>query len=191
MNEVKLTKWGRTWTRNKARKYPENWATESEVFDFLYGFARMIKPENVLEIGTFEGDTAIAIAKALKANNMGRVITLDVKDFGQEENIKAEGLEQYVKCVKDNPAGFLEGLSNSYFDMAFIDDGHSYAECSRDLANCHRLIRPNGYILGHDVLMIEGVRQAYDAFISLHKDQYERLVVASYDGVFILKKIYA
>lgn len=190
MNNIKLTKDGRTWTRNVARKYPENWATETEVFDFLYGIVRMTKPERVLEIGTFEGDTAIAIGKALRENGVGNLITLDIKDFDQEANVKEAGLDKYVKCIKEKPDEFLAQLSDNSFDMAFIDDGHSYDDCSRDLRNCHRLVKRFGYILGHDVLMINGVNLAYSAFLDAHKAQYHNLIVASYDGIFILKKLY-
>jgi predicted O-methyltransferase YrrM len=190
MNTLKLNKYGRTWIRNQARSYPENWATEIEVFDFLYGMVRMVKPEKILEIGTFEGDTAIAMAKGLRDNNFGHLITLDIKDFNQENNIKEVGLEKYVKCIKDKPEQFLAELTNNYFDMAFIDDGHSYHEAMRDLENCHRLVKTHGYILGHDVLMVNSVNLAYTTFLDKHKAQYHNLIVSSYDGVFILKKLY-
>jgi predicted O-methyltransferase YrrM len=185
-----MKKWGRIWTRNKARNYPENWATEIEVFDFLYGFVRMIKPEHILEIGTFEGDTAIAMAKGLKENGDGRIITLDVKDFGQEKNIEDMDLTKYVKCVKDKPTEFLDNLPDKYFDMSFIDDGHTYDECMRDLKNSHRLIKSQGYILGHDILEIQGVHLAYSLFLEKYRAQYQNLIISSYDGVFILKKLY-
>lgn len=189
MNTVQMKKDNRIWTRNVARNYPENWAAEIEVFDFLYGFVRMIKPEKVLEIGTFEGDTAIAIAKGLRDNNMGRLITIDIKDFGQEKNITKAGLDKYVKCIKSEPLEYLTHTPDR-FDMAFIDDGHTYEECTRDLENCDRLIKTNGYILGHDVLTINGVSLAYNSFLEKHKDKYHNLIIYSYDGVFILKKLY-
>lgn len=189
MITYKLNKYGRTWIRNQARNYPENWATEIEVFDFLYGFVRMIKPEKILEIGTFEGDTAIAMGKALKENNFGHLTTLDIKDFGQEKVIKDAGLDLYIKCVKNDPLTYLANTPDR-FDMAFIDDGHSYNECMRDLQNCHRLVKTHGYILGHDVQMINSVGLAYSTFLDGHKGQYQNIIITSYDGVFILKKLY-
>ena len=188
MNTVQMKKDNRIWIRNQARNYPENWAAETEVFDFLYGFVRMIKPEKVLEIGTFEGDTAIAIAKGLRDNNMGNLVTLDVKDFGQEKNILEAGLDKYVQCIKSEPLEYLARTTDK-FDMAFIDDGHSYEECIRDLENCHRLIKNYGYVLGHDVLTINEVSLAYSNFLERYKGQYHNLIINSYDGVFILKRI--
>ncbi len=189
MNNMQLKKDGRIWIRNKARTYPEAWATESEVFDFLYGFVRKIKPEKILEIGTFEGDTAIAMARGLRANNFGRLVTLDIKDYGQEIIFTEASLGQYVQCVKSAPLEYLARTTEK-FDMAFIDDGHSYEECIRDLENCNRLVKPYGYILGHDVLMINGVNVAYSSFLERYKAKYHNLILYSYDGVFILKKLY-
>jgi len=189
MSDIQLKKDNRTWTRNKARTYHESWATEVEVFDFLYGFVRMIKPEKVLEIGTFEGDTAIAIAKGLQSNNFGHLTTLDIRDYGQEENIANLELNHYVQCIKSNPLEYITQTTER-FDMAFIDDGHSYEDCIRDLENCNRLIKINGYILGHDILMINGVSLAYNAFLEKYKAKYHNMIIYSYDGVFILKKLY-
>lgn len=45
---------------------------------FLEFIARMIKPDNVLEIGTFTGYSAICLAKGL--NRGGRLITIEVND---------------------------------------------------------------------------------------------------------------
>lgn len=189
MNTIQMQRDGKVWTRNVARNYPLNWTTEVEVFDFLYGFVRMIKPEKVLEIGTFEGDTAIAIAKALRVNNFGGLTTLDTKDYGQEKNIVEAGLDKYIECIKSDPLKYL-AQTNNKFDMAFVDDGHSYEDAIRDLENCDRLVKPHGYILGHDILMINGVSLAYSSFLDKHKAKYHNLIVYSYDGVFMLKKLY-
>jgi predicted O-methyltransferase YrrM len=185
----KLEKCGRTWIRNEARSYPEDWATEVEVFDFLYGFVRMVKPEKVLEIGTFEGDTALAMAKGLKENNFGHLVTLDIQDFGQEKVIADVELTSYVTCIKNDPLIYLANTQDR-FDMAFIDDGHHYDEAIRDLENCHRLVKTHGYILGHDVLMVNSINLAYTNFLDKHKDQYHKIIIDCYDGLFILKKLY-
>lgn len=190
MNKVEIKRDGKTWTRNTARNFYSNWATENEVFDFLYGFTRMIKPEKVLEIGTFEGDTAIAIGKALKENELGHLITLDTTDYGQEKNIAELNLTNYITCIKEKPIEYIQNLIQEY-DMIFIDDGHTYADITRDLTNAHRLIKDKGFILGHDVLAIPDVNAGYTDFTNKYKDQYHKIIINSADGVFILKKIYA
>lgn len=187
---MELKKGLQIWHRHKARNFPEAWSSEEEVSDFLYGMVRMIKPERVVEIGTFEGDAAVAIARGLRDNNFGHLITTDIKDYGQEKVLSDEGLSEYVTFVKENPNEYLDSLPGGV-DMVFIDDGHAYHEVIRDLEKAHRLIKVHGFILGHDVLMIPDVTRAYDNFTTRYKDQYHKIIVNSYDGVFMLKKVYA
>jgi len=189
MEIMELKKWGRVWHRVKSRTQKDAWATESEVFDLLFGMVRSVKPENVLEIGTFEGDTAVAMAKALKENGNGHLTTLDIKDYQQENVIEDAGLSDWVKCIKSNPNEYIDTIPSSSVDFIFIDDGHSYPEVIRDLENAHRLIKPYGYILGHDILMVPDVANAFKNFMSRYGKQYESTVISTYDGVFILRRI--
>ena len=202
-----LTKDSHVWTKIKARKFNADWASEVEVGEFLKAFVRMIKPEACLEIGTFEGDAAIAIAQGIKENyqdsehNSCYLTTVDNKDYGQKENIKDAGLEKWVHCITnigDDLIGTLrkrlyksDNFSEdmvSAFDMIFIDDGHSYNEVMRDLENAHQLCMNGGYILGHDVLAIPDVKNALNEFCLKYGNQYERLILYSYAGLFILHR---
>ena len=54
-----------TWTKK------ENWSTEDEVYEFIYGMVRAVKPHVCVESGTFQGDGSVAIAEALIENNNG------------------------------------------------------------------------------------------------------------------------
>lgn len=190
MKEIfELRNGNKIWHRIKARNFPESWSSETEVSDFLYGFVRMIKPERVLEIGTFEGDASLAIAKGLRDNKLGHLITTDIKDYGQEKVIEDEGLSRYVTVVKENPKEFLDTVDFT-FDMIFIDDGHSYSEVTRDLEVSHRLTKNHSYILGHDVIMIFDVEAAYNRFLEAHPDTYEKIIIENYDGLFILRKMH-
>lgn len=184
-----LVKNNRIWTRKEARNFPEAWASEDEVLEFLYSFVRMIKPTFCLEIGTFEGDASISIAKALKENDDDGILqTADIKDFGQEKNIKDAGYSKFVKCFIANPPFTADFLLNAKCDFIWIDDGHSYDEVTRDLGIAHNLCIKDGYILGHDIVSIKTVRQAYNDFIAKYGNQYEQMTVTSYNGLFILKK---
>jgi predicted O-methyltransferase YrrM len=192
MNKKILTKGNKNWTQNYARNYPEIWASEIETSDFLYGLVRLIKPEDCLEIGTFEGDASIAIGKALKDNNLGTLFTTDIKNFGQIKNIEDEKLLSIVECFIGSSERVSDVLNHlPPKDFIFIDDGHSYAEVTRDLEIAHKLCINESYIVGHDVIGIDTVTQAYRDFLIKHKDQYENIILNSYAGLFILKKIYA
>ena len=167
---------------------------EYELKDFLYGFTCMVKPFKALEIGTFEGASSIAIAKALEANKQGMLWTYDIADFDQKKFIAKAGLTERVICTIDDAKNILTKLSinagtEGMFEMAFIDDGHSFEDATRDLNICHKLVTKFGYILGHDIHSTPSVNDAYEAFLGKYGHLYERLVVASYCGLFILKRI--
>ncbi len=191
INSVPQFRWGLTWRRPKAMHYHENWAVEEETADFLYGFTRAIKPARVLEIGTFEGVSACAIGQALKKTQSGKLWTFDYKDYGQKEYIKSQGLEDYVECIiGENPTAILEVYEKEgKFDMSFVDDGHEFDLAFRDILVSDKVIRQYGYILGHDVIEIPSVTQALDTFLADHPNQYEKLIVSSYNGVFMLRKL--
>src|SRR5262250_1709412 len=63
---------GRTWTASDV------WASEDEVYDFLYGLVRLFKPKVILETGTYKGGAAKAMALAAKENGIGHVISCDI-----------------------------------------------------------------------------------------------------------------
>ena len=68
----KLTrKDGKSWEQPMARNFNRPMATEIETGELLYGLVRAIKPTNAIETGTFEGFSAVNMAKALKQNKKG------------------------------------------------------------------------------------------------------------------------
>lgn len=74
---------------------------ESEVGEFLYGFLRMMKPQNVLETGTHLGVGASYMGMALKDNAKGLLETIEyIPEIHQQakERITKMGLDAYVKC---------------------------------------------------------------------------------------------
>jgi predicted O-methyltransferase YrrM len=183
-----MQKGNKIWSRKDPENIGKNWGSEIELGEFLYGFVRLVKPEKCLEIGTFEGDGAIAIGNGLFDNKLGKLLTVDIEDFGQKNNIKNEQLESVVDCEIYNGKFSHEFMEESKCDFIFIDDGHEYHEVVRDLEVAHKLCVQGGYILGHDVGAIKTVKQAYNDFLIKYQNQYENLVLFSYAGLFILHK---
>lgn len=186
MTNVK--KWGVTWEKETG-KSGLDWAVEQETADFLYGFTRLIKPVRVLEIGTFEALSSTAIGKALKRNNLGKLYTIDKKDYGQRKIIKDEKLEDWVECIIDNAEEARKLIQYGLFDMIFIDDGHSYEDITRDLLVSESLVRRFGYILGHDIFTVSDVEKGVYDFRTTRPNEYEYTVISSYTGLFILRKM--
>src|SRR5438270_10365431 len=63
--------------------HPERWSmydsmtAEVEVLEFLRSLVRTVKPQTVVETGTFMGISTLWIAQGLKANGFGKIITLE------------------------------------------------------------------------------------------------------------------
>lgn len=192
MKKVLLNKNKSTWTRINSEKSGNDWSVENELLDFLYGFTRLTKPFNVIEIGTFEGASAVSIGKALEDNKQGHLWTFDMQDFGQVNFIKQNNLSERVSCIIQN-ANDMSPLNNPIlnkkFNMAFIDDGHEFESALRDLKICHDVLEKNGYIIGHDVLAIKTVNDAFNVFLQKNGVSYEKIILDTYCGLFILKKI--
>jgi predicted O-methyltransferase YrrM len=117
--------------------------------------SRMICPENILEIGTFTGYSAICLARGLKHN--GCMYTIEINDelisYASEFFNKA-GLSGKIKQLQGDAREIIPGL-NIIFDLVYID-----AE-KTDYAEYYKLVfdkvRSGGLILADNVIWDEKV----------------------------------
>jgi predicted O-methyltransferase YrrM len=134
--------------------HPERWhmydsmTAEAEVLEFLYTLVTTIKPNLVVETGSFLGVSTLWIAKALKANGFGKIISceFDPLVFAKaQEKIAASGLAEWIELRN---ASSLEMRVEGTIDLFFSDSDMPIreAEVKRFLPQ----IRPTGVILMHD-----------------------------------------
>lgn len=117
---------------------------------FLEMISMMIRPENILEIGTFTGYSAICLAKGLKPG--GKLITIELNDelsgFAHSFITRA-GLELKIKQMTGNALDIITGL-DQMFNLVFIDgDKREYIEYYRLIID---KVKPGGFILADNVL---------------------------------------
>jgi len=90
--------------------------------------SRMITPDNILEIGTYTGYSAICLAKGL--SDKGKLITIEKNDeilSLARKFIEKAGLQDKIEILSGNALDILPGI-NSIFDLVFIDaDKKDYA----------------------------------------------------------------
>src|ERR1700704_984694 len=91
--------------------HPERWrmfdsmTAEAEVLEFLRTVVTTIKPELVVETGTFSGISTLWIAEGLKANGRGRIVTceFDPKIYeSAKARIAASGLVEWVELRNES-----------------------------------------------------------------------------------------
>jgi predicted O-methyltransferase YrrM len=110
---------------------------------------RLIGARRALEIGTFTGYSALAVALALPLD--GKLICCDVSEEWTQmaqRYWRAAGVAERIDLRLGQAAETLAALSASgedgHFDFAFIDaDKENY---DRDYEHCLKLVRPGGLI---------------------------------------------
>ncbi len=159
----------------------------------------MVRPKNILEVGTFSGYSAICMAEGLDEG--GTVWTFEIND--EQEDFTRPWIEQ--SPVADR-IRFIIGDANVEapklgitFDMAFIDgDKRTYAETYEMVMS---VLRTGGYILADNTLW-DGhvVDRAYDhdrqtAAIERFNDlvaadpRVERVILPLRDGLTLIRKV--
>jgi len=141
------------------------------------------RPLTGAEIGVFIGDNAKFILDTL---NLQRLYLIDPFDpnndfeayikprVGKARAHVVKRLEQYEHIVTWLFVTSDEAVDRitDILDFVYIDGNHSYEYVKRDIGNYYRLVRPGGFVGGHDYMMrkkppIEAKR-AVDEFVQEH-----------------------
>ncbi len=134
--------------------HPERWkmfdsmTAEVEVLEFLKRTVTTLKPNLVVETGSFMGISTLWIAEGLKQNGFGKVITCeyDAKVCAQaQEKLEASGLMPWIECRNESS---LEMKVGGAIDLFFSDSDIEIRE--QEVRRFLPQISPNGLILMHD-----------------------------------------
>ena len=122
---------------------------------------RMIRPKNILEIGTFSGYSAISMAEGLDSD--GQLYTFEINDEMEDFTRPwIEGSEVASKIHFIIGDALIEAPKLGItFDMAFMDgDKRTYRDCYEMVMG---ILKPGGFILADNTLW-DGhvIDQAYD-----------------------------
>jgi prolipoprotein diacylglyceryl transferase len=134
--------------------HPERWhmydsmTAEVEVLDFLKVLVTTIKPELVVETGTFSGLSTLRLAEGLKANGFGRVITCeyDPKVFAAaKERFAKSGLGEWIEARNESS---LQMRVDGRIDLLFCDSDAPIR--GQEVRHFLPQVNPYGLILMHD-----------------------------------------
>ena len=159
---------------------------------------RMIRPKNILEVGTFSGYSAICMAEGLDEG--GKVWTFEIND--EMEDFTRPWIENSPVADKID---FRIGDANVEapklgvtFDLAFVDgDKRTYVETYEMVL---RLLRPGGYIIADNTLwdghvtdpaydhdhQTQGIRRFNDHVAA--DNRVEQVIVPLRDGLTLIRK---
>lgn len=159
----------------------------------------MIRPRNILEVGTFSGYSAICMAEGLEEG--GKVWTFEINDEQEDFTrpwIEGSPVSDKIKFIIGDAITIAPSLG-VVFDMAFVDgDKRTYVETYEMTMS---VLRRGGYIIADNTLWDGHVTDhAYDrdsqtAGIRRFNDhvaadpRVEKVILPLRDGLTIIRKI--
>jgi caffeoyl-CoA O-methyltransferase len=162
-------------------------------------FSRMIKPANILEVGTYTGYSAICLAEGLQPE--GKITTIDINEELEDmvrQYFDDAGITDKVDYRIGDAMEIVAKLKDIY-DLVFIDaDKINYS-------NYYDLIidkvRQGGYIVADNVLWSgkitateakkdKNIRALVEFNTKVHQDErVENVLLPVRDGLMILRKL--
>jgi len=137
------------------------WTTERETGEFLASLIRLLRPRQVLELGTFKGATTLQLIRALPVTVKPRVVTVDCSDL---RSTALRKLDSYYSFVMGQDLEVLPTLTAS-FDFIYLDTLHTYDHTKAQMALV-RALHPRAVVAVHDVLSFPPVASALEEFTS-------------------------
>ncbi len=159
---------------------------------------QMIRPKNILEVGTFSGYSALCMAEGLE--DEGHLYTFEIND--EQEEFTRPWIEQSPLA---NRITFIIGDAireaprlDITFDMAFLDgDKRTYVETYEAVLP---LVRPGGFLLADNTLwdghvidpdydrdhQTQGIRQFNDYIAQ--DIRVEQVILPLRDGLTLIRK---
>ena len=159
---------------------------------------QMVKPRNVLEVGTFSGYSAICLAEGIEEG--GKVYTFEMNDEMEDSTrpwSEGSAVSDKIEFIIGDAITEAPKLG-IIFDMAFIDgDKRTYIETYEMVL---KILRPGGVILADNTLwdghvidpeydndhQTQGIR-AFNDYVA-KDDRVEKVILPLRDGLSILMK---
>lgn len=140
---------------------------------------KVTNARRVLEIGTFDGFTALNFAANIEADG-GEVVTVDLPQGQDQDELRAGGISNAItsgvvgtmfrgepeaariRQVWGDSAVLDWHALGGPFDIIFIDGSHDYKYVLSDSMNAIDCVRPGGMIFWHDYGQAVDVSRAVD-----------------------------
>lgn len=134
--------------------HPERWhmydsmTAEVEVLEFLRTLVTTLKPELIVETGSFLGVSTLWMAEGLRSNGFGRIVSCEFDPIvfaRAEERIAASGLASFIELRNESS---LEITVPGTIDLLFSDSDMPIRE--HEVRRFLPQLRPTGLVLLHD-----------------------------------------
>jgi predicted O-methyltransferase YrrM len=140
----------------------------------LYAVIRNLRPDHIVEIGTYKGGTTEGLARAVQANGHGVVHTVSPFDIERFERTAAcwpTELRQQVRYHPVDSMAFFMTADQERIQLGIVlvDGNHDYEFASFDIQAAARRLQPGGFIFIDNVSQA-GPYFAVRDFLAQHPD---------------------
>jgi len=157
------------------------WSLDLQELVHLLTIIRFTGAKQILEIGTFDGFTALNVAANL--DDGGQISTVDLPQERQEfegtitnlsdarivgVQYRGEKEETRIKQLWADSTTTDWTTFGSRFDLILVDACHEYPYVKSDSLNAIRHVRPGGVVIWHDYGFIPDVSRAVDEIALEH-----------------------
>ena len=159
---------------------------------------QMIRPKNILEVGTFSGYSALCMAEGLDED--GKVYTFEINDEQEDFTrpwIEGSSVGNKVEFIIGDAITEAPKLGIT-FDMAFIDGDKRTYQATYEMALS--LVKPGGFILADNTLwdghvvdsqydrdpQTKGIETFNDYIV--RDDRVEQVILPLRDGLTLIRK---
>lgn len=153
-------------------KFTHPASVHPEVGQFLYSLTRNLRPQVVVEIGSFIGYSSICFAQAIEDNKQEEGIVYAIDLFEPHKSVpgvrdwevnnpleiaetftEKAGLSHRIEFIKGSSSEVSSDLLGKIkkIDILFIDGNHSYRGVLSDYNLYHGKVRKGGLIIFHDI----------------------------------------
>jgi predicted O-methyltransferase YrrM len=152
--------------------HPERWSmydsmtAEVEVLEFLRALVTTIKPNLVVETGTFMGVSTLWIAEAMRLNGFGRIISCESDPNVFETARQKIAASEFRDLIDLRSESSLEMKVDGTIDLFFSDSDMPIRE--QEVRRYLPQISPFGIILMHDAS--SHLKQVREAALKMERD---------------------
>jgi len=189
-----------TTVNKKKYLFTTDWFTDASKFQVAIRFKKFLskykgEPCKFLEIGSYEGMSAVWILDNIFTNKDARLWCIDLaKNWTKDafpklvENINRSGKRDQVQIIKGSSRDYLTHFQRNDFDFVYIDGDHEAVRVLEDAILAFRITKPGGIIAFDDYLL--GIKwpntpgalacktlpkKAIDYFLEIYNDKIEIL----------------
>ena len=140
-----------------------------EHLETLYFIVKEFDCRNILEIGTGNGHSTLALAEATQ----GVVTTIDINECGQAQDliIFDSELGHKVNFIKGDSLNFPKG----FYDLILIDGDHNQSKVQKELKALLPYLQDGGFLILHDSCNPKWGKGILKAVTEFYRNKQEQL----------------